>query len=198
MKDGKDAEALAKKLIQGYDPVKGAGLNPKQGSSAKDVGVQTSRKQEVAARAESAKERARAAKERVRAAKERARAVAQAAKERVRAAKQAARNKARAARLGKSKPAAKPETPSTASKRSSAETAAPVRAALGVTYVAPVRTKIRDELAKIMPMIKKSDLTGLDFWQLYTMHSEIVKYGRNPEDMARKFIKGYTKVKKQR
>ena len=47
-----------------------------------------------------------------------------------------------------------------------------------------------------MPMIKRSDLTGLDWWQLYTMHSEIVKYGRKPEELARKFVKGYGKKKK--
>jgi hypothetical protein len=189
VKDGKDAESLARKLIKGYDPAGGAGLNPKRVSGAEKGRERSKREQEVAARAEAAKERALAAKERVRAAKERARAVAHAAKERARAAMRAARDKARAARLRKSKPSAAPE-------QAGAKAAAPVSRAVGSTYVAPVRTKIRDALVKVMPMIKMADLAGLDYWQLYTMHSEIVKYGRNPEDMARKFVKGYTKAKK--
>lgn len=201
VKDGKDAESLARRLIKGYEPVKGAGLNPKQASSAEAVAEvgreQMKREQEVSARVESAKERARAAKERARAAKERARAVAHAAKERVRAAKQAARDKARAARLRKSKPAAvKPEAPSAASEQPGAKTTAPAGKAMGSAYIAPVRTRIREELVKVMPMITLSNLTGLDYWALYTMHSEIVKYGRNPEEMARKFVKGYTRAKK--
>ena len=196
VKDGKDAESLARKLIRDYDPAKGTGLNPKQGSSAEGGGGQMGREREVAARVDAAKERALAAKERVRAAKERARAVAHAARERVRAAKQAARDKAHAARHRKSKPAAvEPETPSTVSAQPG-ETVRPAARAMGSAYVAPVRTRIRDELVKIMPMIERSDLTGLDYWALYTMHSEIVKYGRNPEDMARKFVKGYKKAKK--
>lgn len=197
VKDGKDAESLARRLIKGYEPVKGAGLNPRQASSAEKAGEQPGRGKEAAARVEAARERALAAKERVRAAKERARAVAHAAKERARAAKQAARDKARAARHRKSKPAAvKTETPSTASARPGARTPAPVSRAMGQAYVAPVRTRIREELVKVMPMITLSNLTGLDYWALYTMHSEIVKYGRNPEDMARKFVKGYTRAKK--
>ncbi len=35
----------------------------------------------------------------------------------------------------------------------------------------------------------------LDWWALYTMHSEIVKYSRDPESMARKFVNGYKKQK---
>lgn len=197
VKDGKDAESLARKLIRGYDPAKGAGLNTKRASIAEEAGGQVDKEQDVAARVESAKERARAAKERARAAKERARAAAHAAKERARAAIRAARDKARAARLGKSKPAAdRPEAPSAAPEQVGAETAAPVSKAMGPAYIAPVRTRIKEELAKIMPMIERTDLTGLDYWALYTMHSEIVKYGRNPEDMARKFVKGYKKAKK--
>jgi len=197
VKDGKDAESLARRLIRGYEPARGVGLNPKQGSVVEKGGERESREKERAARTEAAKERARAAKERVRVAKERARAVAYAAKERARAAKRAARDKARAARLRRSKPvAAQPVYPSASSKRSGVKTAAPVGKAMGSAYVAPVRTRIRAELVKVMPMIKLSDLTGLDYWQLYTMHSEIVKYGRKPEELARKFIKGYTKAKK--
>ena len=197
VKDGKDAESLARRLIRGYDPAKGVGLNPKQGSSVEEGVAQVNLEQEVAARVEPAKERARAAKERARAAKERARATAHAAKERARAAIRAARDKARAARLGKSKPeAAQPEAPSAVSEQAGAEPAAPATKTMGSAYVAPVRTRIRDELVKVMPMITISNLTGLDYWALDTMHSEIVKYGRNPEDMARKFIKGYKKAKR--
>ena len=100
----------------------------------------------------------------------------------------AARAKARAARVAsKSKVTGR-----------SCAAAPPAGGPPAEAYIAPVRTKIKDELAKLMPMVKRSDLTGLDYWALYTMHSEIVKYGRNPEELARKFVKGYGKGKKKK
>ena len=197
VKSGKDAEILARKLIRGYDPSKNMGLNPRQISGTEKGGGRMKREQDIAARVESARERARAAKERARAAKDRARAAAHAAKERARAAIRAARDKARAARMAKSRPeAARVATKAAAPAKASAIAATPARKAMGSAYIAPVRTKIKDELAKVMPMIKRPDLSGIDYWALYTMHSEIVKYGRKPEELARKFVKGYTKAKK--
>jgi hypothetical protein len=197
VKDGKDAEALARRLIRGYDPDKNMGLNPKHTAGAAKEKEQMKREHERAARVSSARERALAARERARAAKERAGAAAHAAKERARAAIRAARDRARDGRMARPRPEAAQAAPGApAHARERTVTAAPARRTMGSAYIAPVRTKIKDELARVMPMIKRSDLTGIDYWALYTMHSEIVKSGRNPEELARKFVKGYTKAKK--
>jgi len=197
VKGGKDAEVLARTLIRGYDPHRNMGLNPRQTAGTAKEKEQMKREHELSARVESARERVLAARERVRAAKDRARVAAHAAKERARAAIRAARDRARAGRMAKSRPEAAQAAPGAPPPtRERAATAAPARRATGSAYIAPVRTKIKDELAKVMPMIKRSDLTGIDYWALYTMHSEIVKSGRNPEELARKFVKGYTKAKK--
>lgn len=190
VKGGKDAEALARTLIRGYDPGINRGLNSKGVPGTAKEEERMKREQDIAARVKSARER-------VRVAKDRARAAAHAAKERARAAIRAARDKARAARMAKSRPGAAQAAPGRPTPaKASAVAAAPARKAMGSAYIAPVRTRIKDELAKVMPMIKRSDLTGIDYWALYTMHSEIVKYGRKPEELARKFVKGYTKSKK--
>jgi hypothetical protein len=197
VKGGRNAEALARTLIRGYDPGKNIGLNPKSVPGTAKEEERMEREHDIAARVESARERALAARERLRVAKDRARVAAHAAKERARAAIRVARDKARAARMAKSRPDAAQAAPGRpAPAKASAFAAAPARKAMGSAYIAPVRTRIKDELAKVMPMIKRSDLTGIDYWALYTMHSEIVKYGRKPEELARKFVKGYTKSKK--
>jgi hypothetical protein len=168
VKDGKDAEALARKLVKGYDPEK---IKAEQ--------------EKVAARKAREEERKRRAKE-VEAKKALAKKKAAEAKQKARAAKEAARARARASR---EKARAKPVSQKTAQKPAPA-------ASTANAYVPPVRKHIKDELAKLMPMIKRSDLTGLDYWALYTMHSDIVKSGRNPEELAKKFIKGYKPSKK--
>ncbi len=89
--------------------------------------------------------------------------------------------------------------PAAAARKASSATPAPARSSARVpagTYIAPVRARIGEEPVKVMPMITQSDLTGLDYWALYTMHSRICKYGDDPESMARKFVKGYKKAKK--
>lgn len=203
VKSGKDAETLARKLIKGYDPAKALPVQPGTAIVAApvtaEVAAQTAAKeqermmraQEIENRKMDAKKRELAARERARVAKERARAKAQAAKARERAARDAARAK----RLGVVKPAAQPTAPAGPTRVAPAAPAKSARVPAG-TYIAPVRARIREELAKVMPMIKQSDLSGLDYWALYTMHSRICKYGDDPESMARKFVKGYKKNRK--
>lgn len=205
VKDGKDAEALARKLIRGYDPSKALPIQAQAPDAppvtAEAAAKMTAKEQERMMRAKElenrkmdAKKRELAARERARVAKELARAKAQAAKARERAARDAARAK----RLGAAKPAApaaRPAAPAAGKPSTPAVPAKSVRVPAG-TYIAPVRVRIREELVKVMPMIKQSDLTGLDYWALYTMHSRICKYGDDPESMARKFVKGYKRVKK--
>lgn len=203
VKSGKDAETLARSLIKGYDPAKALPVPPAQAKTvaamtAEAAATMTAKEQERMMRAKEienrkvdAKKRELAARERARVAKELARAKAQAAKNRERAARAAARAK-------RSSPAPKPAVAAPAAKtgRATVAPAAPVKRAPASAYIAPVRVRIREELVKVMPMIKYSDLTGLDYWALYTMHSRICKYGDDPESMARKFCKGYKKVKK--
>ncbi|MCX6356720.1 MAG: hypothetical protein NT045_02405 [Candidatus Aureabacteria bacterium] len=200
VKSGKDAEALARTLIRGYNPEKGQGVTSPRAAAGEKTSAATEKDDERAARAEDlarrneeSRKKTVDARDRARAARDRARAAAQAAKVKERAARAAARMKRIAARY---RPAAKTTVPvvTSASAKAHAKSAAVNRPAPGA-YVPPVRTRIKDELATLMPMIKRSDLTGIDYWALYTMHSEIVKSGRNPEDMARKFVKGYTRRK---
>lgn len=203
VKSGKDAETLARKLIKGYDPAKALPVQPATAIVAApmtaEAAAQTAAKeqermmraQEIENRKMDAKRRELAARERARVAKERARAKAQAAKARERAARDAARAK----RLGVVKPAPQPTAPVGPKPVAQAAPAKSARVPAG-TYIAPVRARIKEELAKVMPMIKQSDLSGLDYWALYTMHSRICKYGDDPESMARKFVKGYKKNRK--
>jgi hypothetical protein len=204
VKSGKDAETLARSLIKGYDPSKAIPVPPAQpqaaaAMTAEAAATMTAKEQERMMRAKEienrkvdAKKRELAARERARVAKELARAKAQAAKNRERAARAAARAK-------RSSPAPRPAVEAPAAKTAApAAPAAPAKSARvpAGTYIAPVRVRIKEELAKVMPMIKQSDLAGLDYWALYTMHSRICKYGDDPESMARKFVKGYKRVKK--
>ena len=199
VKSGADPETLARKLIKGYDPAKALPVKPvvpespplSPKAAAKEQ-ERMMRAQEIENRKMDAKKRELAARERARVAKERARAKAQAAKLRERAAREAARAKRRGTAPAAAAPAA-------AAQKASSATPAPARSSARVpagTYIAPVRARIREELVKVMPMITQSDLTGLDYWALYTMHSRICKYGDDPESMARKFVKGYKKAKK--
>jgi hypothetical protein len=200
VKSGKDAETLARSLIRGYDPAKALPVPPAQAPAAaamtaEAAATMTAKEQERMMRAKEienrkvdAKKRELAARERARVAKELARAKAQAAKNRERAARAAARAK-------RSSPAPKPVVAAPTARTASAP-AAPVKRAPASAYIAPVRVRIKEELAKVMPMIKQSDLSGLDYWALYTMHSRICKYGDDPESMARKFVRGYKRVKK--
>ncbi|MDD5555733.1 MAG: hypothetical protein PHN82_00610 [bacterium] len=190
VKDGKDAEELARRLIKGYDPAKARGMAEAAAAKKTKEEERERRMKEAATRKAEARQKADAAKARARAARDRARAAARAAKDRARAARMRARAPKAAA------PA--PAPPPAAAGKAKAKAAAPKGAVTypRASYVAPVRTAIRDELVKIIPGIKRSDLTGIDYWALYTMHSEIVKYGRAPESLARKFIKGYQKPKK--
>ncbi|MEI6632357.1 MAG: hypothetical protein WCP22_00915 [Chlamydiota bacterium] len=193
VKSGKDAETLARSLIKGYDPAKAFPVSPAQSAAAVTAKEQERmmRAKEIENRKVDAKKRELAARERARVAKELARAKAQAAKDRERAARAAARAK-------RSSPIPRPVVAAPAAKTAPAPAApvAPVKRGPASAYIAPVRARIREELAKVMPMIKQSDLSGLDYWALYTMHSRICKYGDDPESMARKFVKGYKKVKK--
>jgi hypothetical protein len=204
VKDGKDAEALARRLVRGYDPSKALPTKAAQAQAPAPTAGETAgslsakeeerlmRARELENRKMDARKRELAARERARVAKELARAKAQAAKARERAARDAARAK----RRGASRPAPAPAAPAQAAAPPAPAVAAKSFKAPAGTYVAPVRTRIREELAKVMPMIKQSDLAGLDYWALYTMHSRICKYGDDPESMARKFVKGYKKAKK--
>lgn len=204
VKDGKDAETLARKLVRGYDPSKALPVQPAQAPVSapltEEAAAKLSAKEEerlmrardLENRKMDARKRELAARERARVAKELARAKAQAAKARERAARDAARAK----RLGAAKPAPAPAPAAAPAAPAAAPAPAKSFKVPAGTYIAPVRTRIREELVKVMPMIKQSDLAGLDYWALYTMHSRICKYGDDPESMARKFVKGYKKVRK--
>jgi len=201
VKDGKDSEGLARKLIRGYEPEKGLGMvhspaAPKGEPSALTGKEAESMKrtQELEIKKDEARKRADAAKERARTAKDKARAAAQASKAKERAARAAARAKRLASKYrskASHSSASSPLPSATVAKTAAVKTDAAKPA--GGAYVPPTRAHIKDDLARLMPMIKRSDLTGLDYWQLYTMHSEIVKYRRDPESLARKFVKGYTR-----
>ncbi|MCX6356085.1 MAG: hypothetical protein NTZ78_14465 [Candidatus Aureabacteria bacterium] len=201
VKDGKDSEELARRLIRGYEPGKGLGtVQPAaapKGEPATLTGKEAQsvkRTQELDMKKDEARTRADAAKERARTAKDKARAAAQAAKAKERAARAAARAKRLASkyRTKASKSSASSPLPAaTPAKTAAAKIDQPKPA--GGAYIPPKRVHIREDLARLMPMIKRSDLTGLDYWQLYTMHSEIVKYRRDPESLARKFVRGYTR-----
>jgi hypothetical protein len=186
VKDGKSAEELARRLIKGYDPDKIAAERKKAEERKAREEERKKRAKEIATKKAEAKKKAAEAKAKARAAKEAARAKAAAAKARAKA-KKPKDKETHAGAAGK-----------TGEKTSSAKsTAAPAKSKTPKDgYIPPIRKHIKDELAKLMPMIKRSDLTGLDYWALYTMHSEISKYGTDPEQMARKFIKGYVKKKK--
>lgn len=203
VRDAKDAEALARKLIRGYEPGSGKGtVQPPAAvggapAALTEKEIQRMRKaEELEQRKEEARNKELSGKERARAARMKARAAMQAARVKERAARAAARAKQLASkyRSKASKPSA-PAAVAPAAPAGSAAKAAPARRA-GGAYIPPTREHIRDELAKLMPMIKRSDLTGLDYWALYTMHSRICKYGDDPESMARKFVRGYTRAKR--
>jgi len=203
VKDNKDREELARRLIKGYVPEKGRGVvKPVEAvggifaTAPSEKELERARKaKDLKEREEAARKKAIDAKERARAARLKARAAAHAAKARERAARAAARAKRLAAKY-RSKSSPKPAAAPSGKPGPKPAASKPASMPSAGSYVPPPRIHIRDDLTRIMPMIKKSDLTGLDYWQLYTMHSEIVKYGRDPESMARKFIKGYARVKK--
>lgn len=176
VKSGMDAETAARRYVKGYDPKK-IKEEIERAEARKEREREARRKKAEAQKKKlQARAKAQAAKAKARAKRAAARAKAQAAKAKARAARQAARTKAAAEKAQTGAGGAEGGPPAEA-------------------YIPPVRKHIKDDLARLMPMIKRSDLTGLDYWALYTMHSEIVKYGRNPEDMARKFIKGYKTAK---
>ncbi|MCX6357512.1 MAG: hypothetical protein NT045_06535 [Candidatus Aureabacteria bacterium] len=58
-------------------------------------------------------------------------------------------------------------------------------------YVAPPRTGIANEVCKILPAVPQGMIRGLDFTVLYTIHSEIVRYGLRPDAVAEVNITGY-------
>jgi hypothetical protein len=179
VKDGKDAETLARKLVKGYDPEKIKAEQEKAAARKAREAERKRRAKELFAKKVEAKRKAAVAKAKARAAKEAARVKAASAKRKAKSVESSGSPSVATTSKPTVKPAAKGK-------------GSPLKSA----YTPPVRRRIKDELVKLMPMIKRSDLTGIDYWALYTMHSEIVKYGRDPESMARKFVKGYTKAKK--
>lgn len=186
VKSGRNPAALAEQLIKGYNPQKIKAQQAKEAARK----ARAEEKIRLAGEKEEARRRTAKAKEQARVAKEKARA----AQLEARAKEVAARATASAAKAAPVKPAVK--AAASGSKTATASAAKPSARIPASAYVAPVRKYIKDELAKLMPMIKRSDLTGLDYWALYTMHADIVKYGRDPESLARKFVKGYKKKKK--
>ena len=176
VKSGMDAETAARRYVKGYDPKK-IKEEIERAEARKEREREMRRKKAEAQKKKiQARAKAQAAKAKARAARDAARAKAQAARAKARAGQQAARAKASAERAKSGVGAVEGGPPPEA-------------------YIPPVRKYVKDDLARLMPMIKRSDLTGIDYWALYTMHSEIVKYGRNPEELARKFVKGYKPAK---
>ncbi|MDP8246993.1 MAG: hypothetical protein P9M00_02555 [Candidatus Tritonobacter lacicola] len=65
----------------------------------------------------------------------------------------------------------------------------------GEAYVAPARKIIKKEVQKLLPDADPKLIQGLDWWQLYSIHQDVVKSGKNAESMAIKYIKGYNPAK---
>ena len=189
VKDGKDAREIAVTLVRGYDPEKIRAQQEKEAERKARDEERKRRAKEVAARKVESKRKADAARAKAKAAKEKARGARTAAKTKASAAKPASQ-------VEKTAPAKPAPVKAPGAKTAVAKPVARPPRIPASAYVAPVRKHIKDELAKIMPMIKRSNLTGLDYWALYTMHADIVKFGRDPESLARKFVKGYKKKKK--
>ena len=62
-------------------------------------------------------------------------------------------------------------------------------------YVAPPRTSIVNEVHKLVPSAPLEILQDLDFTLLYSIHSEVVCYGMDPEGSAELNIPGYKSEK---
>ena len=65
----------------------------------------------------------------------------------------------------------------------------------GEAYVAPARKIIKKEVQKLLPDADPKLIQGLDWWQLYSIHQDVVKSGKTAESMAIKYIKGYDPAK---
>ena len=58
-------------------------------------------------------------------------------------------------------------------------------------YVAPPRGSIANAVRKLLPAVPRDLIEGLDFHALYTIHSEIARYGLKPEAVAEVNITSY-------
>lgn len=58
-------------------------------------------------------------------------------------------------------------------------------------YVAPPRGSIANEVCRLLPAVPRELIQGLGFTALYTIHSEIARYGLKPVAVAEVNIPGY-------